>query len=168
MSETAPYELKLSGSGLANLMQSVLDRGASFRFRARGFSMNPFIRDKDVLTVSRDSGRSVEVGDVVAVLTPVTGWLIVHRVVRSKGRDVLVKGDNCSEPDGVFARSVIAGVITSVERNGKKVWLCNGFGKKIIAFTSRTGLLNRLILPFLRTVRDSFASPGFRYYKNKK
>lgn len=165
MTEIAGAELKLSGSGLSNLMQSVLRRGASFRFRASGFSMTPFIRDKDVLTVSSNLRHDTEVGDVVAAVSPVTGRVIVHRVVRSTSRGVLIKGDNCGRPDGLFARNTIAGVITSVERNGKKVRVGCGFGKKIIALLSGTGLLNWLILPVLRTVRGVFPSLGFIYLK---
>ncbi len=156
MSEQAAYELKLSGSGLADLMQSVLDRGASFRFRARGFSMNPFIRDKDVLTVSRDIGRPVEVGDVVAVINPGSGTLIVHRIVKKSVNGVLIKGDNCSKPDGMFALERIVGVVKTVERNGRAVWFANGPDKKIIAFISRTGLLNECLMPVFRRIKKVF------------
>jgi len=161
LSDQAAYELKLSGSGLADLMQSVLGRGVSFRFKAGGFSMTPFIRDKDVLTVSGATASETGVGDVVAAVSPVTGWVNVHRVVRNTRQGFLIKGDNCSEPDGLFARNAIVGVITSVERNGKKVWFGNGIGKKIIAFTSRIGVLNRLILPFLRIFRRFLPSFGY-------
>ena len=44
--------LSLSGEALIELMRAVLARGLPFRFAARGFSMAPFIRDGDVISVS--------------------------------------------------------------------------------------------------------------------
>ena len=51
LSVRAGGELQLSGRALAGLMKNVLARDLPFRFRARGWSMSPFIRDLDVITV---------------------------------------------------------------------------------------------------------------------
>jgi hypothetical protein len=44
--------LSLSGAALLALARDVLARGAQVRFRARGSSMSPFIRDRDILTLA--------------------------------------------------------------------------------------------------------------------
>jgi hypothetical protein len=74
----------ISNRALSELLQAVLDKGMPFRFRAPGFSMSPFIRDGDVITISRLSGDSPGQGTVVAFSQPKTGKLIVHRVVVKK------------------------------------------------------------------------------------
>ena len=60
------HELPLSGQALLELMRAVLARGVPFRFCARGWSMAPFIRDGDVITVSRFRHDLPDIGEVVA------------------------------------------------------------------------------------------------------
>ena len=147
------YELRLSGSSLAELMKSTLQKGASFRFSARGKSMKPFIRDRDVLTVSKSSETGIRIGDVSAVINPVSGTLIVHRVVGKSDTEVLIKGDNCRFADGLFPCESVAGIVSKVERNGVRVRIGGGTATRCIAFFSRTGMLHRIILPVLRKFR---------------
>ncbi len=105
-------EYALSGAGLLELMGAALARGASFRFTARGFSMDPFVRDGDVLTVAR-SRRRPGLGQVIAVRDPAMGRLVVHRVVAHAGAGVLVRGDGAGQADGVAARGRARGVVAS-------------------------------------------------------
>ena len=65
LSVRAGSELQLSSRALAELMKNVLARGLPFRFRVRGWSMTPFIRDFDVVTVV-PLGSTPRTGDVVA------------------------------------------------------------------------------------------------------
>jgi hypothetical protein len=45
-------DLPLSGPALVHLLRAMMDKGAPVRFRAKGFSMSPFIKNKDVVTIS--------------------------------------------------------------------------------------------------------------------
>ena len=54
--------LALSGAALQEFLAAVLERTVPFRFTARGYSMHPFIRDADVITVSPLGGRAPRVG----------------------------------------------------------------------------------------------------------
>lgn len=146
-------ELELSGSRLTGLMQAVLDRNASFRFRAAGSSMTPFIRDRDAVTVYPKAGCRIRRGDVVAAVHPQTGKLIIHRVVAEKGRALVIKGDNCRVPDGRVEMEQILGVVRAVERGGKKRWFGAGTEKRLVAWASQSGILNRLLLPALRKIK---------------
>jgi len=142
-------EISLSGDSLTGLMRAVLDKGKPFRFRAKGFSMSPFIKDGDVVTVARKAGSRPRTGDVVAFLLPAAGRVALHRVV-GEGRDVFfVKGDNVPESDGAVPLDRILGTVSRVERNGRPVRLARGKGAAIVARMSRSGLLDRL-LPALR------------------
>lgn len=171
MTETAGLELKLSGSSLTGLMEAVLARGASFRFQARGHSMAPFIRDGDILTVAPVAADGGRIGAVAAIVNPARGSLIVHRIVDRTGQsgaeaDFVIKGDNCRQADGAFAADSLAGLVTRVERRQKKAWYGGGPEKTFIAFLSRTGLLNTLILPVLRKTKNTLFKPTPSHSKN--
>lgn len=135
-------------------MRSVLERDSWFRFRAKGFSMSPFIRDRDILTISRSLSGKPSTGDVAAVFDQATGRTIVHRIVGRTAAGVMLKGDNCYEPDGLFADSAVLGVIVAVERGGKKVWFGGGPEKRLIAILSRNRIQNVFFLPLLRKIKS--------------
>jgi len=145
-------ELSLSGQLLKELLRSVLDKGASFRFRAKGFSMSPFIKDGDVVTVAPLWGATPGLGHVVVFIHPRTGKLIIHRVVGKRADSCLIKGDNFPERDDFVPKASILGHVTKVERHGKEIFLGLGLERFLIAFLTRRGLLP-LLLPLWRLVR---------------
>ena len=145
-------ELSLSGSAFVTLLRAVLDKGVSFRFRATGFSMSPFIRNGDVLTVSPLSGGP-HLGDVVAFVKRQTGGLVIHRVVRTGAGHCLIRGDNSSRDDGYVSEADILGRITKVERSGKKILLGLGPERYLISLLARKGLLVPFFLPVPRRLR---------------
>lgn len=145
--------LSLSGRSLTELLQAVLSKGAPFRFRAKGISMSPFIKDGDVVTVFPLPGTSPGLGDVVAFAHPGTGKLVLHRVVGKRGDSYLLKGDNTSELDGLVPEPNILGRVRKVERDGKAVFLGLGPERSLIAFLTRGGLPFSLLLPVRRLLR---------------
>src|SRR4030042_747479 len=145
-------ELSLSSQQLEKLMRGVLGKGTSFRFQGKGFSMSPFIKDGDVLTIASVRGGTPRFGDVVVFTHPNTGKLIIHRIIGKKAGSYLTKGDNAPEEDGLVSRAAIVGRVTRVQRNGKYVSLGLGPDRFIIAFVTRNGLLS-LLNPAWRFVR---------------
>jgi hypothetical protein len=138
-------ELPLSGRALSELMRAVLARGVPFRFCARGWSMAPFVRDGDLITVSPFRRARPGVGDVVAFLRPGTGNVVVHRVVARRGRDWFIQGDGVpGHADGLVPPENLLGRVTRVERNGRTVWLGLGPERYAIAWLSRT----KRLVPF--------------------
>ncbi len=133
-------------------MRGVLTKGACFRFRSKGVSMSPFIKDADVLTIAPVQGSAPGFGDVVVFTHPITGKLIIHRVIGKRADSYRTKGDNAPEEDGLISGAAILGRVSKVERNGKYVSLGLGPDRFIIAFVIRTGLLP-LVWPFWRLVR---------------
>ena len=142
----------LSGGGLLELMSATLRRGACFRFTARGFSMDPFVRDGDVLTVAPARGRPA-LGRVVAVRDPVTGRLVVHRVVARGPGGVLVRGDGAGQADGVAGPGDVLGQVVAVERRGRRVRLGCGPERRAVSALSRAGLLVPLVAAARRARR---------------
>jgi hypothetical protein len=146
-------ELSLSGPALVQLLRAVLGKGVPVRFRAKGFSMSPFIKNKDVVTLSPLKDASPSVGDVIALVPQGTDKLCVHRVVGKKGDLWVTKGDNSSEADESVPIEGILGFATKVERDGKEVFLGLGPERFLIAFLGGRGLLLPLLLPVWKLLR---------------
>lgn len=111
--------IALSAPVILELIAAVHEKGASFRFQAKGFSMTPAIRDGDVITVSPLAGVMPSRGDVVAFRHPDRPQMLVHRVLHSRERKYYIKGDNAPEGDGWVPAENILGLISRVERRGK-------------------------------------------------
>jgi signal peptidase I len=135
----------LSGPALQEFLRAVLARGVPLRFKARGFSMSPFIHDGDVLTVAPQAEPRLRSGEVVAFCHQKTGKLVVHRVLARMTEGLLLRGDNTSESDGLIPSENVLGLVTKVERNGYQVRLGRGMERFFIAFLSRHDLLQPLI-----------------------
>ena len=146
-------DLPLSGPALVQLLRAVLGKGVPVRFRAKGFSMSPFIKNEDVVTLSPLKDASPSVGDVIALVPQGTDKLCVHRVVGKKGDLWVTKGDNSSEADESVPIESILGFATRVERDGKEVFLGLGPERFLIAFLGGRGLLLPLILPMWKLLR---------------
>lgn len=113
----------LNNSDLLKLSREFLERAVSIRFRAKGFSMRPFIQDGDLITASPLQNSFVRVGDVVLYKTA-GDRVIVHRVIRktiTNNRTVFfIKGDaTFGQPEKVDTKWIL-GRIASIERNGRK------------------------------------------------
>lgn len=137
-------EISYSNKELIELLKSVLAKGLSFRFQAKGHSMSPFTKDGDVVTISALNNLSVGFGKLVAFIHSRTGKLVIHRVVGKSKKGYLIKGDIILQTDGLIRREDILGVVTKIERAGRVVPIGLGVERFIIVFLSQTRLLNLL------------------------
>lgn len=139
-------------------MTAVLGKGAKFRFKARGTSMTPFVLSGDLITITPQRKKTIQVGKIVAFRRPEDEKVVVHRVVAVSAINVLINGDDQPRySDGWVAKENIIGEVTRIERNGRSVWLGLGFERYLIAFLSRKGWL-----PVLRSRISSV-----RHHKSK-
>ena len=138
-------EWSISGAALAELLREVLRKGLPFTFRARGFSMSPFIKDGDDLTLFPLNGIPPGLGDVVAFIHKGTGVPFIHRVVGKKENTYLLKGDNATETDGFISESDLLGCVRMVERRGLRVFFGLGPERFLIAYLNRRGILLQAI-----------------------
>ncbi|MFC1815831.1 S24/S26 family peptidase [Thermodesulfobacteriota bacterium] len=145
--------LTLSGLSLAVLLKAVLQKGLPFRFKAKGYSMSPFIKDGDVITVYPLLDKSPGLGSVVVYMRPDTGQAVVHRVIAKKGRNYRIQGDSTFSADGLIPKSDIMGLVRKVERNGKELMFGLGVERFLIALLIRLGFQFRFLLPFWRLIR---------------
>ncbi|MBE0664262.1 MAG: S24/S26 family peptidase, partial [Candidatus Aminicenantes bacterium] len=109
----------LSAPVVMELIEAVHEKGASFRFQAKGYSMTPAIRDGDVITVSPLKDIMPRRGDVLAFRHPERPQMLVHRVLHTQVRKYFIMGDNCPEADGWIPAENILGLISKVERQGR-------------------------------------------------
>lgn len=108
---------------LLGLARDILKKGRSVRFQAKGWSMHPFVQDRDFITVSPVEDSSIKIGDVV-FYSATEDRIIVHRVIRKYRKDgrvvMLIKGDAFF---GYFEKidlQNIIGKVVAIERNGQK------------------------------------------------
>ena len=152
-------------------MTAVMGKGRSFRFLAKGFSMSPFIKDGDVVTVSPFQGRKVRLGEVVAFISPQTQSLAVHRIISKQKTRFVLQGDNVPESDGTVSAEKILGFVEKVERQGKNINLGMGPERRVIAFLNRKGWLIRLryvLWRLLRPFRDGLRRMSDRDLSDKE
>ena len=107
------------------LRKEAILNGHSVLTVVSGFSMYPFFRQGDILTIEPVSIDTVNLGDIV-VYELKDIW-IAHRVIQiisKKGEATLVlKGDtNLKNDSGVNAKNYI-GIVQGIERSKKKVSL---------------------------------------------
>jgi hypothetical protein len=99
------------------LLRAALTKGATLRFAAAGASMDPFIKDGDVVTVAPLPQRLMP-GRIAAAVSPANGSVIIHRIIRIKEGAALLKGDNLGRADGYVPSGDLLGVVARVERGG--------------------------------------------------
>jgi hypothetical protein len=137
---------RISGAALVDLLNAVLMRRLPFRLAAPGYSMSPFIRDHDTITIAPWQESLPAVGEIVAFTRPGSQSLVVHRIVHRRGATYLIQGDNNpGSPDGYLPRSSLFGRVVQVERNGRRVRLGLGPERLLIAFLSRRSWLVPLL-----------------------
>jgi signal peptidase I len=142
-----PPELSLSGPELAGLLNDVLQKGAALRFKAAGYSMTPFIKHGDVITVSPCSSTTLRPGDIAAFTDDSGNRLIIHRIVGTRGASFFIKGDNARNPDGLIPGARILGSVTKIERGDRSLQFGLGFERKVIALLSRLRILPFALIP---------------------
>ena len=99
----------------AELIRLALQRAGRMRFRARGGSMQPGLRDADVVSVVPADAADLRVGDVICYETG-RGRLAVHRLVGREGDCLVTRGDALSWAEHVPAERLL-GKVASVERD---------------------------------------------------
>ena len=147
------HELNLSVPDMVGLLRDVLGKGTSVRFKAKGFSMTPVIKNGDIITVSPCLPGGLRPGDIAALIHPVTARLVVHRIVGIRGESFFFKGDNSEDFDGLIPGSHVLGRITRIERDGISVQLGLGAERRTIALLSRFHILRLLLVPAQKLYR---------------
>jgi len=115
--------VRCEGPDFEELAVHLLGSGRTLRFRARGSSMYPLVRDGDILNVRPTGNRPVAVGDIVLYRSSQRG-IVVHRVVgihrEGEKATLRIKGDAAGPADPRVPESQILGRVVGIERQGRK------------------------------------------------
>ena len=115
-------EFHLESYRFESLADEVLSKGGTLRFRARGISMQPFIRDGDILEIQPNGGVLLSTTDIVLCKSP-KGNLVAHRIVGIKSGEgrgkLIIQGDALGQPDGNIDTGEVLGRVVAVIRDGE-------------------------------------------------
>ena len=134
------------------LRKEAIKNGHAVQTLASGYSMFPFLRKGDILTVEPVSMNKIKRGDVV-VFEMEEKW-IAHRVIEirnsEKGLEFLLRGDTCIAFDPVVDKENFIGSVSVFTRFNSKRDLSIGvlhfWRKSIVAL----GVLYNFPLYFIR------------------
>jgi signal peptidase I len=147
--ESGRHEVITDNEAVAGLLTDALRAGHSFSFRAGGFSMSPFIKDGDLITISPFGNLLPGRGDIVVFLDAAKNGLTVHRIIKRQGPDFVMKGDNTRVADMPVSESQLLGRVTGIRRQKTERYLGLGSESGLLAAMSRAGIL----MPLMRLTR---------------
>jgi hypothetical protein len=92
-----------------------------------GPSMNPTLRDPEVMEIMPYDSRALRAGDVAFFLAPEAGRPIVHRIIRVTPAGIFTRGDNNTREDARLLQPTdIKGQVVAVWRGQKRREIAGG------------------------------------------
>lgn len=104
--------------GLSN--QILLDHNKSIKFKARGSSMRPYIKDGDIVEVEPVNHSQIKKGDILLFRGDLER-LYLHRILKTKGNEFVLKGDSSKTVDGVIGPEKIIGRLISITKKNTTI-----------------------------------------------
>lgn len=128
---------------------------------AKGGSMMPLIKEKSQLLINLNPKEKYRNGDIVIFLD--NGRLAVHRIIKSKNCNFILKGDNNYQIDGSFKADQLFGKVKkiiypkySINLDSQK----NQFLKYFFVFYSRLNLK----FPSLLKLKELHHIPALKFF----
>ena len=116
-------EIALSGRDLAVFSADILSRGGTFRLRAKGVSMQPFVWGGNILTIVPVATSTLKIRDIVLYKSD-GGELIAHRLIgypQSDHTKLLIKGDSYGGAPVTVLKEQVLGRISEIHLGGKRI-----------------------------------------------
>ncbi len=166
-------EIGLDRNELEILAEEIIGRGGSFSFKARGFSMYPFIHDGDILTISPVNTNELKVGDIILYKSLDEG-VVLHRVIgktKVGNTEMLkVRGDALMATPEYISTAQVIGKAIKQRRNSKVIDLQRGIPKFFAITWLITYPAGSFCLHFVFTVKKFLALilrflQGFSLYR---
>jgi hypothetical protein len=126
-----------------------------------GSSMNPALKEGDVLEVKGYGYEPIRIGDVILFKKGSISGIVVHRVISASDNGLVTRGDNNSEYDpGLLDTRDVIGRVIAVWRGQRRREVLGGRGGMImVGFTSQR---TRLILAIF-----DFLAPCYRFVSSR-
>ncbi len=143
--------LNLKREDFASIAQEVLGRGRTLRFKAKGGSMSPFIRNGDVVEVVPSKGK-INLGDVVFYCSS-NGNPVVHRVIQRGKKSIITKGGSVPSSDQPIFSKQVLGRVVAVEKNGWCIRLDRPMVRLLNILLALISPFSSLIYPSLKFIK---------------
>jgi len=136
--------------------------GAAFFAAYVGPSMNPTLREPEMMEIVPWGGRPLRAGDVVLFLPPGSDRPVVHRVARVTAAGISTRGDNNALEDPVLLRPEdIRGRVVAAWRGRKRREIAGGFrGRWNGRWLRVRRLMDRGVSPLLHPLYRSLSLRG--------
>ena len=143
--------LNLKREDFASIAHGVLSRGRILKFKAKGGSMSPFIRNGDVVEVVPAKGK-INLGDIILYRSSY-GNPVVHRVIQRNKESIITKGDSVPSSDEPILSEQVLGRVVAVEKNGWRMRLDSPMVRLLNILLALISPFSSLIYPSLRLVK---------------
>lgn len=155
--------MRRKGLDFVELSNEILACGCKLRFRAKGGSMHPFIRDGDILVIAPIDAWKISLGDVIFHRIK-GGGVAAHRVIKKffqGGKLIFItKGDSSSGYGDKVLLEEVLGRVIAIERNGRRKRFGSGLSKLQNIFYAKISSFNKWIFPLLRKIKHSMQVLG--------
>lgn len=145
-------------------MKCLQEKSADRVFAAYvGSSMNPTLREPELMEIRPYENRPVRVGDVVFFLPPQAGQPIVHRVIRMTPAGIATRGDNNRREDAFLLQPTnIQGRVVAAWRGQRRRTIAGGLHGRVASRGVRWGIgLCRRAAPVLQPLYHALARRGW-------
>ncbi|MCI5131494.1 MAG: hypothetical protein D3904_08200 [Candidatus Electrothrix sp. EH2] len=116
--------ISIREQGAFELIRSLLHQGISVRVRVSGRSMQPLLKDGDIVELAPVEEPYPRIGDIV-FFRDQSGNPLLHRLIRRRYRDKLrylqTKGDACGGFDSFVPEKHIIGYVRRITGKGQTV-----------------------------------------------
>ncbi|MBA4379457.1 MAG: hypothetical protein C0393_02000 [Anaerolinea sp.] len=136
--------------------------GAMFFAAYVGPSMNPTLREPEIMEIMPYDGRPMHVGDVAFFLSPEADRSVVHRVVRMTPSGISTRGDNNNNEDTFLLQPEnIKGRVVAGWRGQKRRKIAGGLqGRLISCWLCWRRVLDHSISPLLHPLYQTLSQWG--------
>ena len=106
-------------------IEQLLEAGEVIQIYPEGYSMYPmFVPGRDAAVIKKADVKKIRRADVVLYRRK-GSILVLHRVVKRKGGQCYMAGDNQTEVEGPVEEDQIRGILTAFVRNGRRISVKN-------------------------------------------
>jgi hypothetical protein len=124
----------------ATLSHSAKTSGPSYVVYT-GRSMNPTLRQSDLIEVVSDASRSLRIGDVILFESPDDGECVVHRITHISSQGIGTRGDNNSEKDPYALRpGDVMGRVVAAWLGQRRRQIAGGWVGRVASYLARRQL----------------------------
>jgi len=136
--------------------------GAAFFAAYVGPSMNPTLREPEIMEIVPCGDRSLRPGDVVFLLPPGSDRPVVHRIARATAAGISTRGDNNSRNDDfLLRREDIQGRVVAAWRGRNRREIAGGFrGRWNGHWLRLRRVMDRGVSPLLHPLYRSLSLKG--------